>query len=137
MSGINFYGSLTEGTGSQENESVLSRTADSGGAIDLLRDVVRHHESTFYARMKGDSLEEAHVLDGDILVIDRSLIPRSGDVAVCCVDGDFVLRLLDIRKDGVWLRVMTGSGTSVPVPPGDSQTVWGVVTHVIHKLSRR
>ena len=56
-------------------------------SIDLNRDIIHHKESTFYARAVGDSLRDANVMEGDILVIDKSLEPQDGDMAVCFLNG--------------------------------------------------
>ena len=56
-------------------------------AIDLNRDLVHHPESTFYARVVGDSMIDADLHEGDILVVDRSVEAQDGDIAVCVVDG--------------------------------------------------
>ena len=57
--------------------------------IDLNRELVKHPEATFYGRVVGDSMIEAGVEEGDVLVIDKSLEPREGDMAVCFIDGEF------------------------------------------------
>ena len=56
-------------------------------SIDLNNELIKHPSTTFYGRVKGDSLIEADIHEGDILIIDKSLEPREGDLAVCCVDG--------------------------------------------------
>lgn len=56
------------------------------GCIDLNRELVRHPNATFYGRVVGDSMIDAGIEEGDILVIDKSLEPCEGDMAVCFVD---------------------------------------------------
>lgn len=58
--------------------------------IDLNRELVRHPESTFYARVKGNSMIDADVREGDILIIDKSLEPGDGDMAVCCLTANLL-----------------------------------------------
>ena len=62
------------------------------GVIDLNRELVRHPEATFYGRVVGDSMADADVHEGDVLVIDKSLTPSEGDMAVCFLDGEFCLK---------------------------------------------
>lgn len=62
------------------------------GPLDLNSLLVRNPPSTFFARMSGDSMEGAGICDGDLLVIDRSLSPKDGDIVVAFVDGEFVAR---------------------------------------------
>ena len=64
------------------------------GGIDLNRELVRHPEATFYVRVSGDSMRDAGISDGDTLVVDRSLSPYDGATAVCCLEGEFLVRHL-------------------------------------------
>jgi|GEM_PF-6648748 len=64
------------------------------GGIDLNKEIVRHPEATFYVRVTGDSMIDAGISDGDVLVVDRSLEPRNGAIAVCFIDGEFLVRRL-------------------------------------------
>ena len=73
-------------------------------AIDLNKELVRHPAATFYGRVVGDSMIDAGVEEGDILVIDKSLEPKDGDMAVCFVDGEFTLKYLSIKEDEIVLK---------------------------------
>lgn len=57
--------------------------------IDLNKELIQHPASTFYARVEGDSMSGEGITEGDILVIDKSIEPEEGDLAVCCLDGEF------------------------------------------------
>ena len=59
--------------------------------ISLDKELVKNKEATFYARVSGDSMVGAGLDDGDLLVIDRSLNPENGKIAVCLVDGEFTV----------------------------------------------
>jgi len=61
--------------------------------IDLNKELVRHPVSTFFGKVVGDSMIDAGVEEGDILVIDKSLEPSEGDMAVCFIDGEFALKI--------------------------------------------
>ena len=65
-------------------------------AIDLNKELIHHPSTTFYGRVSGDSMKDAGLDDGDILVIDKSLEPRSGDMAVCYIDGEFTIKYIKI-----------------------------------------
>ena len=106
-------------------------------SIDLNRELVRHPESTFYARVEGDSLQEAGVEPGDLLVVDKAIEPKDGDMAVCFVNGDFTLKFIEIHDDCVMLCPANGAYAPIRVGRGDEFSVWGVVTYVIHKTHRR
>ena len=69
-------------------------------SIDLNRDLVNHPESTFYARVVGDSMVDDGVCQGDILIIDKSLEPKTGDMAVCVVNGEFTVKNISLQTCG-------------------------------------
>ena len=73
-------------------------------AIDLNKDLIENPESTFYARVEGDSMIGANIFEDDILIIDRSLTPSNGDIALCIVDGEFTVKYIEINKDHALLR---------------------------------
>lgn len=102
--------------------------------IDLNRELVRHPAATFYGRVVGDSMIDAGVEEGDVLVIDKSLDASQGDMAVCFIDGEFCLKFISF-EDGV-LKLMPANPKYSPivVTEGDNFTVWGVVTYVIKKV---
>lgn len=103
-------------------------------AIDLNKELVRHPAATFYGRVVGDSMIDAGVEEGDILVIDKSLEAREGDMAVCFVDGEFTLKHLYFHDGGVTLRPANRNYPEIEVGEGVDFTMWGVVTYVIKKI---
>lgn len=103
-------------------------------AIDLNRELVRHPAATFYGRVVGDSMIDAGVEEGDILVIDRSLDPRDGDMAVCFIDGEFTLKYLKFKENGMLLVPANDKYPSIEVDEGTDFKMWGVVTYVIKKV---
>ena len=72
-------------------------------AFDLNKELVKNPSSTFYGRVRGDSMVDEGINDGDILVIDKSLPPTDGRKAVCYIDGEFTLKTIRIKKDGIYL----------------------------------
>lgn len=104
--------------------------------IDLNSEIVRHPSSTFYARVNGDSMIEEGIESGDLLVIDRSLEPDDGDLAVCCLNGEFTLKRIRLKRGVVWLVPSNETFDPILVTPDDRFEVWGVVTHTI-KNNRR
>ena len=103
-------------------------------AIDLNKELVRHPAATFYGRVVGDSMIDAGVEEGDILVIDRSLEPQSGDMAVCFLDGEFTLKYLQIDRSGLTLVPANPEYPEIKVGEGIEFKMWGVVTYVIKKV---
>src|ERR1017187_5244903 len=62
--------------------------------LDFNRDLIKNPTSTFYGRVKGNSMKDANIFEGDILVIDKSLEPKNGDTAVCYLNGEFTVKTL-------------------------------------------
>ena len=102
-------------------------------SIDLNNELIKHPSTTFYGRVKGDSLIEADIHEGDILIIDKSLEPREGDLAVCCVDGEFTLKYIKIEQDVVWLIPANKDFQPIRVTAGNEFVIWGIVTYSIKK----
>ena len=103
-------------------------------AIDLNKELVRHPAATFYGRVVGDSMIDAGVEEGDILVIDKALDAKDGDMAVCFVDGEFTLKYLRFRENGLTLVPANPRYPSIEIDEGSDFMMWGVVTYVIKKI---
>ena len=106
-------------------------------AIDLNKELVRHPAATFYGRVVGDSMIDAGVDEGDILVIDKSLEPQEGDMAVCFVDGEFTLKYLRFHQGGLTLQPANDRYPSIEVGEETDFKVWGIVTYVIKNVRTR
>jgi DNA polymerase V len=106
-------------------------------SIDLNRELVKPPSSTFYGKVKGDSMVDAQVFDGDILIIDKSLEPTNGDMAVWFVDGEFTLKFIEIRADEVLLVPANKQYAPIRVTKENDFIIWGIVTYVIHKSRKR
>lgn len=105
-------------------------------SIDLNRDLVAHPESTFYARVAGDSMIDAGLEEGDILVIDKSLEAKDGDVVVCVIDGEFTVKTLETAPDCIRLHPANSAYPTLTVTESEGFEVWGIVTFVIKKMHR-
>ena len=102
-------------------------------AIDLNKELIKHPASTFYGRVRGDSMIDAGVYDGDILVIDKSIEPRTGDMAVCFIDGEFTLKYIQIEKQVVKLIPANKNYPTLEATVDNDFLIWGVVTYSIKK----
>ena len=103
-------------------------------AIDLNKELVKHPAATFYGRVVGDSMIDDGVEEGDILVIDKALEARDGDMAVCFVDGEFTLKRLKFHDDGLSLVPANPKYPVIEVTEGVDFMMWGVVTYIIKKV---
>lgn len=102
-------------------------------SIDLNKQLIEHPSATFYGRVKGESMKNAGINDGDLLIIDKSIEPAHGKIAVCYLDGEFTLKRIKITPDGLWLMPENDSYKPIKMQEGNSLTVWGIVTYIIKK----
>lgn len=100
-------------------------------SIDLNKYIVRHPSATFYGRVKGDSMKDEGINDGDLLVIDRSLEPADGKIAVCYLDGEFTLKKIKLGKNCCWLLPANENYKPIKVTAENEFLIWGIVTYVI------
>lgn len=99
--------------------------------IDMNRHLVKNPSSTFYGRVKGHSMKDAGLFDGDILVIDKSLTPKNNKIAVCYLDGEFTVKRIKIDNDCVWLVPANSDFQPIRVDKENDFLIWGIVTHAI------
>lgn len=102
-------------------------------SIDLNRELIKHPSSTFFGKVKGDSMIEAGINEGDILVIDKSLEPHNGNMAVCYVDGEFTLKFIRIEQDAVWLIPANPAYQPIRITEENDFIIWGIVIYSIKK----
>ena len=103
-------------------------------SIDLNRALITNPAATFCARVIGNSMVDAGINEGDLLIIDRSLTPHDGSIAVCFIDGDFTVKKLSIRPDGVYLTPANADFPEIKVEQERDFQVWGVVSHIIKRV---
>ena len=102
--------------------------------ISLDKELVKNKEATFYAKVSGDSMVGAGLDDGDLLVIDRSLSPENGKIAVCFIDGDFTVKRIIREKGKLYLKAENKKYKSIELKEENELIIWGVVEYVIKKI---
>lgn len=104
------------------------------GRLDLNRHLIKHPAATFFVRVSGDSMIDAGIHHGDLLVVDRSLDAVDGNVIVAALDGELTVKRL--FKQGEILRLLPANTDYQPIEILTQQTfeIFGVVTNVIHAL---
>ena len=102
--------------------------------ISLDKELVKNKEATFYARVSGESMVEAGLDDGDLLVIDRSLSPESGKIAVCLVDGEFTVKRIKNKKNKIYLIPENKKYKPIKIKEDNELIIWGIVEYVIKKV---
>ena len=102
-------------------------------ALDLNDLVIQRPAATFYVKVQGDSMQNAGIFSGDILVVDRSLTAHNKCIIVAVLDGEFTVKRLVFDENGLYLLAENTSYPPIKVARESQFEVWGVVTYVIHK----
>ena len=100
-------------------------------SIDLNKIFIKNKDATFYGRVKGDSMIGAGLSDGDLLIIDKSIEPKDGKIAVCFIDGEFTVKRINITTDVIWLIAENKNYKPIKVTKDNDFLIWGIVTNVI------
>lgn len=102
--------------------------------LDLNELLVSNKPATFFLRVKGDSMLNAGIHDGDIIVVDRSLQPVHRAIVVAVVDGELTVKRLIIRADITELHAENPKYAPLRLQEGQELTIWGVVTSSVHQV---
>ncbi len=95
--------------------------------IDLIERLITHPQATYLMRVRGLSMIEAGIFDGDVVVVDRAIKPRSGHIVVAVVDGEFTVKHLWMRAGRLKLKAANPTFADIVARDGQEIEVWGVV----------
>ena len=101
--------------------------------IDLNKHLIKHPSTTYIAFVDGVSMIDAGIGDKNLLIIDKSLEPADGKIAVCVIDGEFILKRLKVDKEGVWLMPANAKFKPTKITEYQNFEIWGIVTYSIQK----
>jgi len=101
--------------------------------LDLNELCIQHPAATYFVRAEGDSMIEAGIFSGDILIVDRALKATHGDTVIACLDGGFTVKQLSLQPS-IALRACNPAYKDIAIPEGADLELFGVVTTVIHPL---
>ena len=85
------------------------------------------------AYANGDSMIRSGIFPGDILIIDRSLHARDGDVVIALLHGEFTVKQVSIINENLFLVAQNKDYLPIKIPPEMEFEIWGVVTYSIHR----
>lgn len=105
------------------------------GKLDLNEHLIKNPPATFFVRVIGDSMIGAGIYPDDLLVVDRSIDPKSGKIVIAVVDGELTVKRLMLggRGNNVFLVPENPAYRTITITEDMSFHVWGVVTYVIHQ----
>jgi len=102
--------------------------------LNLDEYIVKHPAATFFVRVQGSSMINANIFSGDILVVDRTLLPVSGQVVIAALNGELTVKRIKRLGERSWLVAENDLFPSIEVTSEEALMIWGVVTWVLHKV---
>lgn len=105
--------------------------------LDLNALVIAHPEATFYARVSGDSMINAAIYDGDIVVIDRAQQAEQNSIVLARLNEEFTVKRLHWQGTTILLMPENPACKAIRITEEMDFQVWGVVTYCIHRVHRR
>ncbi|WP_288224673.1 LexA family transcriptional regulator [uncultured Prochlorococcus sp.] len=100
--------------------------------IDLNEHLISNPFSTFFLRVKGESMINAGIKDKDLIIVDKSLIAKPGDIVIAMIDGEFTIKRLSIKNDELYLKAENHNYPDFSFKDHIDVQIWGVVIYSIH-----
>lgn len=104
------------------------------GRLDLNELLVNNKSATFFLRVKGDSMINAGIHHGDIIIVDRSVQPAHRSIVVAVVDGELTVKRLFSRSGVTELHAENPNYAPICLQEGQELSIWGVVTSSVHQV---
>jgi len=100
-------------------------------SIDLNEELISNKHATFFVRVVGDSMTDANIKDGDVLIVDKSKNPENNNIVIAILEGEFTVKRLIIK--GKTILLQPENEEYKPIEVKNELIIWGVVTYIIHK----
>lgn len=107
---------------------------DLNGHLDLTELCVKHPQATYFLRARGESMIGAGIADGDVLVVDRALQARDGDIVIASVHGEFTVKRLEMQEGRVRLVPENPHFEAIEITGDSDAEFFGVVSSVVKIL---
>lgn len=101
--------------------------------LDFHAYLINHRAATFVFTVQGDSMTGAGILDGDKLIVDRSIVPKHNHIVVAVVNGEYTVKRLFLKNQRIELRAENSSFRNITLSGDDELVVWGVVSGILRK----
>lgn len=105
------------------------------GKLDLNQHLIKHKAATFFVRAAGDSMKNAGIFPGDLLIVDRSLEAKAGNIVIAALNGELTVKRLKMLHGAPSLSPENSTYSDIKITKDDDFSIWGVVTNVIHSLT--
>lgn len=103
-------------------------------SLDLNKELVQHPSATFFVKVEGDSMQGAGIINGDVLIVDRSLEAQSQQIVVAVLNGEFTVKRFFKEGNKISLRAENENYPPIEIEEGMEFMIWGVVTAAIHQF---
>ena len=100
--------------------------------IDLNEHLISNPFSTFFLRVKGDSMINAGIKNKDLIIVDKSLRARPGNIVIAMIDGEFTIKRLSIKNNELYLKAENHNYPDFRFKNHIDVQIWGVVIYSIH-----
>jgi len=121
---LRWLGSVEAGFPSPAEEELLD-------TMSLDEYLVENRESTYLVRVSGDSMKDAGILPGDLVLVERGRQPKNGDIVIAQIDEDWTMKFYE--KSGAKVRLVPANAKYKPIEPKMELVVAGIVTAVVRK----
>ncbi len=101
--------------------------------LDINDIVVTHPDTTFYVKVKGESMIEANISDSDILVVDKSVEAKHNSIVIAIIDNQFTVKTLYCKDEIIKLIPANPNFPEICFKDEEELNIWGVVKYIIHK----
>lgn len=138
-----FFGSSYNGSKDFRQKDVATANATGFGAaaddyaergIDLNEQLIRNKPATFFMRVSGNSMVNAGIFDGDIVIVDRSLKPQNGKIVIAVIDGEMLIRRYEKTMNSLRLIPETNKLSPIDISEFMDFKIWGVVSSIIRNV---
>ena len=104
------------------------------GEIDLNKYLIKNPLATFIVKSQGNCMLQAGIHSGDLLIVDRSLKPKNGSIAIVCINGDLTIKRIKISGKKFLLASDNKEYENIKINNESDMFIWGIVTKVIHNV---
>jgi DNA polymerase V len=102
--------------------------------LDLNNHLITHPAATFFLRAAGDSMTNVGILDGDLLIVDRSIEPKHGHIIIAAINGELTVKRLSVNHGRTQLMPENDCYQPIVITEDLELVIWGVVIHTIRSV---
>lgn len=103
--------------------------------LDLNEHLIKHPAATYFVKVSGDSMKDANIKSGDILIVDKALIPKNNSIIIAIIEGEFTVKRIKINNNEYQLEPANNKYPVIKVTEDMDFQAWGVVTYAIHHFN--